>query len=82
MALVSGSCLMMHCGSGPDVVKILFFGNSITELGLKPGGYVSLIEARLKRDYPRRTLRIVGAGISGNRLVANRVLAALKLLLD
>lgn len=42
--------------------KILFFGDSITQAGVKPGGYVSLMKDRL----PEKEL--IGAGIGGNKV--------------
>ncbi len=49
-----------------DSTCIVFFGDSITQLGVKPDGYVSLIRDSLLRTHP--AVRIVGAGISGNKV--------------
>jgi lysophospholipase L1-like esterase len=46
--------------------RILFFGDSITELGVKPNGYVTIIQERLKKVFP--SIQILGAGISGNKV--------------
>lgn len=46
--------------------KIVFFGDSITELGVKPRGYVTLIENHFKNAGS--DVQIVGAGVSGNRV--------------
>ncbi len=46
--------------------RIVFFGDSITELGVKPNGYVSLIRGELKKTHPK--VEIVGAGVSGNKV--------------
>jgi lysophospholipase L1-like esterase len=46
--------------------RILFFGDSITELGVKPNGYVSLIRDSLKSAG--RSAAVTGAGISGNKI--------------
>jgi lysophospholipase L1-like esterase len=46
--------------------KIVFFGDSITELGRQPNGYVTLIQDTLARRHPG--VRIIGAGISGNKV--------------
>jgi len=44
--------------------KIIFFGDSITQQGVKPGGYVDLIKKKLDTsDY-----EIIGAGIGGNKI--------------
>lgn len=42
--------------------KVLFFGDSITQAGIKPGGYISL----LKESLPEKEL--IGAGIGGNKV--------------
>ncbi|MDQ4149481.1 MAG: SGNH/GDSL hydrolase family protein [Actinomycetota bacterium] len=52
----------------PRNARIVFFGDSITEAGALPGGYVSLIESSLKALYPTRGIRVYGAGVSGNRV--------------
>jgi lysophospholipase L1-like esterase len=46
--------------------KIVFFGDSITELGVKPRGYVTLIRNHFKTEGS--DVQIVGAGVSGNRV--------------
>jgi len=47
--------------------KIIFFGDSITQLGIKPGGYIPQLDTLLKKegltDY-----QLEGAGISGNKV--------------
>lgn len=44
--------------------KILFFGDSITEMGVKAGGYVSLI----KKSLDPSKYEVIGAGIGGNKI--------------
>jgi isoamyl acetate esterase len=48
--------------------RIVFFGDSITEQGVKPLGYVSLIRAELATRYPDFGVEVIGAGISGNKV--------------
>src|SRR4028118_1696798 len=47
--------------------KIAIVGVSITEAGQYPGGYVWLLERYLSALYPDRKIKIVNAGISGNK---------------
>ena len=47
--------------------KIVIVGDSITEGGKNPGGYVWLLERYLSALYPAGKIKIVNAGISGNR---------------
>lgn len=46
--------------------RIVFFGDSITELGALPNGYVSLIRDALKEK--KADAEVIGAGISGNKV--------------
>ena len=48
--------------------RIIFLGDSITELGVKPNGYVSLIREELIARYPDLGIEVIGAGISGNKV--------------
>lgn len=47
---------------------VVFFGDSITELGVKPGGYVSLVKAELEKQGRGHLFNVIGAGISGNKV--------------
>jgi lysophospholipase L1-like esterase len=44
--------------------KVILFGDSITEFGLRPGGYVDL----LKKDLDPAKYEIIGSGIGGNKV--------------
>jgi lysophospholipase L1-like esterase len=48
--------------------RIVFFGDSITEQGMKPNGYVVLIKNELNVRRPDQGIEIIGAGVSGNRV--------------
>ncbi|MEG4582389.1 SGNH/GDSL hydrolase family protein [Microcoleus sp. MON1_C5] len=47
--------------------KIVTVGDSITEAGKYPGGYVWLLQRYLDALYPDRQIEIVNAGIGGNK---------------
>ena len=47
--------------------KIVTLGDSITEGGKYPGGYVWLLQRYLSALYPDRQIEILNAGISGNK---------------
>jgi len=47
--------------------KIVIVGDSITDAGKYPGGYVWLLQRYLSALYPDRKIEIVNAGISGNK---------------
>nr|WP_068887832.1 SGNH/GDSL hydrolase family protein [Pedobacter panaciterrae] len=44
--------------------KIIFFGDSITQAGVEPGGYVDLI----KKALDPAKYEVIGAGIGGNKV--------------
>ena len=46
--------------------RIIFLGDSITEAGASPGGYVTLVADSLRKIYADIT--VLGAGISGNKV--------------
>jgi acyl-CoA thioesterase-1 len=47
--------------------QIVIVGDSITEAGKYPGGYVGPLQRYLSVLYPDRKIEIVNAGISGNK---------------
>jgi len=50
--------------SKPEV--IVFLGDSITQAGDRPGGYVDIIRQQLAAQRPQA--KVIGAGISGNKV--------------
>lgn len=46
--------------------RIAFFGDSITEFGLRPNGYITLIKDSLAKRNP--AVEIIPAGVSGNKV--------------
>lgn len=51
-----------------DTIKVVFFGDSITESGAESGGYIRLMEEKLKEQNSADQFQLVGAGISGNKV--------------
>jgi isoamyl acetate esterase len=68
MALMVGFTLFIGASSFPQgkPERIVFFGDSITELGAKPGGFVTLIREAMKNKGSKA--EIIGAGVSGNKV--------------
>lgn len=62
--------LFFDCSSRENTMqsshRIVFFGDSITELGVQPNGYVAIVSDSFKSLG--RNVEIVGAGISGNKV--------------
>jgi lysophospholipase L1-like esterase len=48
--------------------KVIFFGDSITEAGVKPGGYITMINDMASKENLANQFEFVGAGIGGNKV--------------
>lgn len=48
--------------------RIIFFGDSITELGIKPGGYIKRMDSMIALQGKSDQYEFVGSGISGNKI--------------
>src|SRR3979411_1737 len=48
--------------------KIIFFGDSITEQGVKPGGYIPKLDSLLQLKGVNKNYELIGAGVSGNKV--------------
>ncbi len=48
--------------------KVVFFGDSITELGVKPGGYVTKVDSMCMLAGKGSEFEFIGSGISGNKV--------------
>jgi lysophospholipase L1-like esterase len=61
---------LVSCSSGYLTLRnndrIVFFGDSITLLGVKPNGYITIIKDSLSKKFP--SIEIIGAGIGGNKV--------------
>jgi len=48
--------------------RIVFLGDSITQGGAGPGGYVTLVREAIAAALPDKGVEVLGAGISGNKV--------------
>lgn len=48
--------------------RVVFLGDSITQAGAGPGGYVTLVREALEKEHKDLGVEIIGAGISGNKV--------------
>lgn len=48
--------------------RVIFFGDSITQAGARPGGYITRINDLLTKQGKAADYELVGAGISGNKV--------------
>jgi lysophospholipase L1-like esterase len=48
--------------------KVIFFGDSITQLGIQPKGYVTVVKELAATDGQADNFEFIGAGIGGNKI--------------
>ncbi len=48
--------------------RVIFFGDSITQAGVKPGGYIDLLNSMLSSKGFDKNYQLEGAGIGGNKV--------------
>jgi len=48
--------------------KVVFFGDSITQMGVNPGGYIKLMDSLIKQEGAENNYELIGAGIGGNKI--------------
>lgn len=72
LAAVLAIPLLLHAEEAPQPLKkgdrIVFFGDSITQAGVKPQGYVTVLSEAIKAAHPDLGIETFGAGISGNKV--------------
>jgi lysophospholipase L1-like esterase len=66
LVMISGCSAVKESIHSPQ--RIVFFGDSITQLGENPGGYVRLVRDSLLRRTPLEGSTVINAGISGNKV--------------
>ncbi len=61
--------LFISCAFAPQKkINVIFFGDSITELGVKPGGYVTKVDSMCKLEGKVDRYEFNGSGVSGNKV--------------
>src|SRR5204863_7554623 len=48
--------------------KVIFFGDSITQQGVEPGGYITRIDSMCRLENKSSQYEFIGAGIGGNKV--------------
>lgn len=48
--------------------KVVFFGDSITQAGANPGGYIRLMDSLINRELGSDKYELIGAGIGGDKI--------------
>lgn len=52
----------------PAKKKVVFFGDSITQAGAQPGGYIRLMDSLVALDKKSSDYELIGAGIGGDKI--------------
>lgn len=66
--LLAALALATAFQSDKKMTKVVFFGDSITQAGVQPGGYISLMRSRLQANPRGGEYELLGAGIGGNKV--------------
>jgi len=70
--LFISTILFLSCAFAPQKkTKVIFFGDSITELGVKKDrytGYILKMDSILKKENKQEQYELIGSGISGNKV--------------
>ncbi|MBK1853510.1 SGNH/GDSL hydrolase family protein [Verrucomicrobiaceae bacterium 5K15] len=48
--------------------RLVFLGDSITQDGIRPEGYITLVADAIAKRQPYLGVKVIGAGVSGNRI--------------
>lgn len=62
------ACLFLMAFRPVKKKKILFFGDSITQMGVNNGGYIDLLQKNILEQGKGDQYEIIGAGIGGNKV--------------
>ncbi|MBC8034530.1 MAG: SGNH/GDSL hydrolase family protein [Chitinophagaceae bacterium] len=54
--------------TGRKPLRVVFFGDSITQAGVDKGGYIDLIQNAINAKGLQNQYELIGAGISGNKV--------------
>jgi isoamyl acetate esterase len=62
------SIISMSFMKPPKKIKILFFGDSITQQAIQPNGYIVKMDSIIKQSHLSDSIQLIGAGVSGNKI--------------
>ena len=51
-----------------QTIKVVLFGDSITQAGVQPGGYIAKMKEALEKQGIKDKYQLIGAGIGGNKV--------------
>lgn len=73
LSILCAMSALSASGQSPDALTInggtlIFFGDSITQQGTRPGGYISLVSDAIAESYSECNIQVIGAGVGGNKV--------------
>ncbi len=64
----TSECTPINQTSLKDKDRIIFLGDSITQAGVLPYGYITLLSMQLAKHCPELGISLIGAGINGHKV--------------
>lgn len=61
-------CLIAACMPVNKKKRVIFFGDSITEVAVNPGGYIARMDSMIAAKGKAAQYELIGAGISSNKV--------------
>ena len=59
---------MLSFTNPPKKIRVLFFGDSITQAGVQPTGYITKMDSIIRQAKLPDSIELIGAGIGGNKV--------------
>jgi lysophospholipase L1-like esterase len=66
--LLAAFSLLTISFMAPPKKRVVFFGDSITQMGVNPGGYIEVLKKQLAAKGKLEQYELIGAGIGGNKV--------------
>ena len=60
--------IMLSFTNPPKKIKVVFFGDSITQAGVQPTGYITKLDSIIRKAGLTDSIELIGAGIGGNKV--------------
>ncbi len=67
-AVFIAAVLLMAFTTPQKKKKVVFFGDSITQAGVNPGGYIKQMDSLIALEGQSANYELIGAGIGGNKV--------------
>ena len=66
--VISTFILLTSMKADQQTKRVIFFGDSITQAGVQPGGYITKMKESLEKQGLKEKFQLIGAGVSGNKV--------------